>query len=545
MDTSLTYYKGLITSQYQSSTKFLAWLESNLQIYDDISTAADALTGLFDLNVEYDVGVVLEDTCLLSDFYLSSLEGYSAVGIEGVDLSLYSGKFITLKDSKGFKKVGVIGGIISEATKDQIVADIQAIVGAANIKLLTLFDATGDETTLVDRSGNSHTVTLRDTYLVAKKAEDFTTGSAGLFPYIEFDSSKVWDTPSHADLSPTSGGGTDLPFSLVVLTNMSDFTKCMLMAKLMYTPTVENVEYSLTTNLVDKLEGWLWTSTSKWIGISWNTPVTSKEGTWNSVGLTYSGSKAYTGISLYFNGIKRPPINDSFGTYAGMAAGTAALGDYYRTALYPSKGKYAFAMYCSVELTPTQMTSLEAIFDYINGTGIVDAPNSEVQNWNYTDPSFNEADTKGYTYVISDHLFLRRGDVLDIIGQIVGQPRRMTFTPTGSPTPSPVLDDEVYTKLLRAKIKRNHWDGKLTSIRGIWKDIYPGGDIQITDSQDMTMDVIVAGDLSQMELDLISNDLIIPRPEGVLLEYVVGTGPFFGFDINNVYISGFSAGKWF
>jgi len=110
---------------------------------------------------------------------------------------------------------------------------------------------------------------------------------------------------------------------------------------------------------------------------------------------------------------------------------------------------------------------------------------------------------------------------------------------------SPFLTDDVYRIALRARIGLNQWDGKIGSLQGLWKNIFPTGNIQIQDNKNMTMTVTLWGAFSQIVRDLVTNGYIVPRPEGVLINYQYGaTMPYFGFDIENSYISGFDVGSW-
>lgn len=118
----------------------------------------------------------------------------------------------------------------------------------------------------------------------------------------------------------------------------------------------------------------------------------------------------------------------------------------------------------------------------------------------------------------------------------------MTFQPTGGS--SSTLDDESYRLLLKAKVIWNHWDGKTQSLYGIWKRLFPGGSIIIYDSLLMSAVIVMYGTFSPIIVDLINNGLIVPRPQGVLYTYDFGLGPYFGFDLNNIYASGLDVGKF-
>ncbi len=134
------------------------------------------------------------------------------------------------------------------------------------------------------------------------------------------------------------------------------------------------------------------------------------------------------------------------------------------------------------------------------------------------------------------------GDQLDVLGVILGVGRTVDFNPTGGA--SPILDDDTYRILLKARVIMNHWNGKAASLQEKWKELFPGGKIVIQDNQNMTVSVTIYAGLSQMIVDLITNEYIVPRPQGVLMNYYYGTTPFFGFDRDDTYVSGFDTGNW-
>ena len=144
-----------------------------------------------------------------------------------------------------------------------------------------------------------------------------------------------------------------------------------------------------------------------------------------------------------------------------------------------------------------------------------------------------------YTYFDLDTAV---GDQLDTVGAIVGAARQVSFQPTSG---SPILDDTTYRLLIKATIANNQWDGKIDSLYPIWGSLFPGGTIIIEDHQDMTATIIVTGSFSSIVQDLISHDLIVPRPETVQYNYSFGSLPFFGFSVTNTaFIAGFNVGNW-
>lgn len=134
------------------------------------------------------------------------------------------------------------------------------------------------------------------------------------------------------------------------------------------------------------------------------------------------------------------------------------------------------------------------------------------------------------------------GVQLDVIGILVGVSRTVPFQPTGGV--SPVLDDDTYRLLIKATIANNQWDGKIGSLYPIWKALFPGGNITIVDNQDMTAIIVMTGAFTSIIQDLITNGMIVPRPQAVEYEYVFGDIPFFGFGFDNAFIAGFGVGHW-
>jgi hypothetical protein len=113
------------------------------------------------------------------------------------------------------------------------------------------------------------------------------------------------------------------------------------------------------------------------------------------------------------------------------------------------------------------------------------------------------------------------GNQLDVLGTIIGRERTLTFQPLNNY--DPVLDDETYRVLLKAKIAMNNWDGTIPQMYTIWNDIF-GLDndlsLQLQDNQDMSFNAYVTGYVDQIQQDLIQLGYIIPKPEGVRVNYI-------------------------
>jgi len=114
-------------------------------------------------------------------------------------------------------------------------------------------------------------------------------------------------------------------------------------------------------------------------------------------------------------------------------------------------------------------------------------------------------------------LDLASGSQQDVIGSIVGIKRRVDFQPSDGS--SPILDDDTYRQVIRAKILRNLWDGSIPQIYNIWNTVFPDTPkLKIVDNQDMTMLAKISL-FTPLQKDLASRGYIIPKPQGVGLNF--------------------------
>jgi hypothetical protein len=108
------------------------------------------------------------------------------------------------------------------------------------------------------------------------------------------------------------------------------------------------------------------------------------------------------------------------------------------------------------------------------------------------------------------------GVQLDMLGEIVGRSRILSFQPADGSDPD--LDDDMYRILIKAKISQNHWDGTIPGMYELWKNLFPEYHIFIQDNMDMTMTVYLDMHTPIALVELIENDYIVPRPQGVGLK---------------------------
>lgn len=106
------------------------------------------------------------------------------------------------------------------------------------------------------------------------------------------------------------------------------------------------------------------------------------------------------------------------------------------------------------------------------------------------------------------------GSQLDVLGQIVGVDRRIIYGVSASET----LDDETYRDVIRTKIVCNQWNGSYDDFRSIWRGAIPDNlTATIRDNQDMSVDINIVGDYTDLFLIAIQYGDYIPKPMGVKL----------------------------
>jgi len=142
-----------------------------------------------------------------------------------------------------------------------------------------------------------------------------------------------------------------------------------------------------------------------------------------------------------------------------------------------------------------------------------------------------------------------KGVQLDILGQYLGQGRTLPFDPTDGSSPS--MDDAIYRKILKLKTMTNYWNGSLHSIYYAWGLIFTESSIKIDDQKNMSAIITLSGTMSQLVKDMIYNDLVLPRPEGVEYIYdtavVPDTAAAFAYDYSDDesdYFKGYDLGWW-
>lgn len=110
------------------------------------------------------------------------------------------------------------------------------------------------------------------------------------------------------------------------------------------------------------------------------------------------------------------------------------------------------------------------------------------------------------------------GKQLDTLGIMIGRKRTLTFQPMHGH--NPILDDETYRLVLKAKVAMNMWNGTIPQMYEIWDNIFKDIGLQIEDNQDMSFNAYVTGYVNQIRQELIQHGYIVPKPEGVRVNYI-------------------------
>lgn len=134
------------------------------------------------------------------------------------------------------------------------------------------------------------------------------------------------------------------------------------------------------------------------------------------------------------------------------------------------------------------------------------------------------------------------GDQLDKLGQLVALTREL---PINDPSIPPILTDDLFMAVIKARILSNYWDGTLFGFQKIIETMFPGAAFQIIDGQNMTMQVvIIVPNASSAMLALLFNGYIVPKPSGVRLTWTVQESPLFGWGTDTSFIKGWGGGVW-
>ncbi|MFC1711700.1 DUF2341 domain-containing protein [Patescibacteria group bacterium] len=172
----------------------------------------------------------------------------------------------------------------------------------------------GTGSTAFDYSGNSNNAN----FSVGASAPTWSTGKFG--GDLDFDGDDDGTSIPDSDILSFGNSVNDTPFSVAAWIKMDDASAFYIFGKNAVTPK----EYSFYTIGSDYLRLQLYDNDiSNWIYNQTTAVLTSYEGEWIHVAATYDGSKSYSGIKLYLNGVNVGSTAGKSGTYVAMHNQTA------------------------------------------------------------------------------------------------------------------------------------------------------------------------------------------------------------------------------
>ena len=242
--------------------------------------------------------------------------------------------------------------------------EFKKIVTEANIRRMVFFDKNGTEKSLKDKSTYAKDATLS---LAASSLDPATSGKART---LNFNASgDFFDFSDSDELSFGNGAGTDSAFSIVCYMNPNAITSTTILSKARFQTGFIRLEYEFGFDSSSRLRGVLYNSGNSGIKIGryYNSDISSDVGNWHLYTMTYSGSKAASGISLYRDETKVDDTNETGGTYttAGMSNTTTPLMSYILNTTNAKdrilNGKIGFIALIAEELTSTKISSINTL----------------------------------------------------------------------------------------------------------------------------------------------------------------------------------------
>lgn len=110
------------------------------------------------------------------------------------------------------------------------------------------------------------------------------------------------------------------------------------------------------------------------------------------------------------------------------------------------------------------------------------------------------------------------GKQLDIIGALLGVSRTLPINLVASER---ILNDDDYRMYIRARIAANIWNGSNENAIDLYNAVFPGMGLELRDRQDCTMSVVIGGEATTLQIEMLQHDILIPHPAGVKITYEI------------------------
>lgn len=207
----------------------------------------------------------------------------------------------------------------------------------------------------------------------------------------------------------------------------------------------------------------------------------------------------------------------------GFAIGESPIEGGGITPVPPDTTKYAGTIINQYANSPNLFTLVTNFASYIDQTGNMDSFFDMV--WNLDTAQGNGLDIWGRIVDISRVLQVSVGNNLGFTDGVVssGDPFNISPFYSGAPlTNNYALSDDAYRVLIYAKALANISDGSIASINQILLTLFPGrGNCYVQDNLDMTMTYVFMFTLTNVEIAVIAQSGVLPKPTGVEVNYVI------------------------
>jgi hypothetical protein len=246
------------------------------------------------------------------------------------------------------------GNVYAVDTSQYMYERIAEVVGASYIKGFWVFDATGTATTVTDRSGNGHTITL------GGAASTLSPSYAGYAPSLTMAGTAAtsWSAASSDDFRPSVGSG----FTVIMLANPTAMASFGIsryeagQAQWLF-HQAGAAFYFIQHGALDA---------SIYQGRSVATPVDT--GAWHCYAGTWDGTVGASGSNIYRDGVAIDTDDANAGVFVDTQASTSRVGSFF-TANY-SSAKYSIVLIISRELTAGEVLQVSTILRTYIGDGI-------------------------------------------------------------------------------------------------------------------------------------------------------------------------------
>jgi hypothetical protein len=286
---------------------------------------------------------------------------------------------------------------------------------------------------------------------------------------------------------------------------------------------IEMTSYSFNANYIPTTPGSIWISPltpvpNEPLAISWTPSYSDKlEG--------YDLERSINGQAWT---VIMHELKESFSDTVGTEWVTVA----YRVAAYDTTAAYSTYRATAAHIVGTPPIPMNVEDDYLNLI-----TSEHIQRPRFM--ALVEAMLKpleGISILFSEwdkafDIELAVGKQLDVVGAVVGMNRQLPYI---SKYGSSILSDDDYRFLIKAKSIINRWDGSREMMMKTWSETFPRTLLLIDDHQDMSADLLISGMRTTDYIEeMIENDLLLPRGEGVRYNYSIIEDKSFSYDYDD------------